>query len=53
MTVGYHVNDHLSLTLDALNLNDGVQRAHSRTKTELESITQTGRRYMIGARYKF
>ena len=53
LTLGYNVNKQLSFQLDALNLNDGVQRQHSRTKEELESITQTGRRYMIGARYKF
>jgi TonB-dependent receptor len=53
MTLGYNLSDHLSFTLDALNLNDGVVRQHSRTKSELESITQTGRRYMVGARYKF
>ncbi|MFL6680893.1 MAG: TonB-dependent receptor [Burkholderiaceae bacterium] len=53
MTLGYNVNNHLSFQLDAINLNDGVVRQHSRTKQELESITQTGRRYMIGARYKF
>ncbi len=53
MTLGYNLNEHLSFTLDAINLNDGVLRQHGRTKQELESITQTGRRYMIGARYKF
>ena len=53
MTLGYNATEHLAFTLDALNLNDGVLRQHSRTKEELESITQTGRRFMIGARYKF
>jgi TonB-dependent receptor len=53
MTLGYNVNEHLSFQLDAINLNDGVLRQHSRTTEMLESITQTGRRYMIGARYKF
>ena len=53
MTLGYNVNQHLSFQLDAINLNDGVLRQHARTTQELESITQTGRRYMIGARYKF
>ena len=53
LTLGYNVNDHISLSLDAINLNDGVLRQHSRAKNDLESITQTGRRYMIGARYKF
>jgi TonB-dependent receptor len=53
MTLGYNVDKHLSFQLDAINLNDGVLRQHSRTKQELESIVQTGPRYMIGARYKF
>jgi TonB-dependent receptor len=53
MTLGYKFNEHLSFQLDAINLNDGVLRQHSRTKEELESITQTGRRYMFGAHYKF
>jgi len=53
MTLGYNVDKHLSLQFDAINLNDGVVRQHSRTKEELESITQTGRRFMIGAHYKF
>jgi TonB-dependent receptor len=53
MTLGYNVNQHLSFQIDGINLNDGVLRQHSRTKQELESITQTGRRFMFGARYKF
>ena len=53
LTLGYNVNDHVSFSLDAINLNDGVLRQHGRAKNDLESITQTGRRYMIGARYKF
>ena len=53
MTLGYNVTEHLSFQLDAINLNDGVLRQHGRTKEELESITQTGRRYMVSARYKF
>ena len=53
MTLGYNVNTHLSFTLDALNLNDGVIRSHSRTTEALESIVQTGRRFLVGARYKF
>jgi TonB-dependent receptor len=52
-TLGYNYNDHLSFTLDALNLNDGVIRSHSRTTEAVESIVQTGRRFLLGARYKF
>ncbi len=53
MTLGYNFNEHLSFTLDAINLNDGVIRQHERTKEALASITQTGRLFMLGARYKF
>jgi len=53
MTLGYNVDEHLSFSLDALNLNDGVIRSHSRTTEALEGITQTGRRFLLGARYKF
>ena len=53
MTLGYNYGEHLSFTLDAINLNDGVIRQHERTKEALASITQTGRLFMLGARYKF
>jgi TonB-dependent receptor len=53
MTLGYNVNEHLSFSLDAINLNDGVIRQHERSKEALYSITQTGRLFMVGARYKF
>ncbi len=53
MTLGYSVNEHLSFSLDAINLSDGVIRQHERTKNEVASITQTGRLFMLGARYKF
>ena len=52
-TLGWNITDHFSLTLDGINLTDGVIRQHERTKEELVSIVQTGRRYMLGARYKF
>jgi len=53
MTLGYKFDKNLSFSLDALNLNDGVIRQHSRTTNALESITQTGRRFLVGARYTF
>jgi hypothetical protein len=34
-------------------MNDGVIRQHERTKDAIASITQTGRLFMLGARYKF
>ena len=49
--VGYRLNDHLSFQLEAINLTDRNQRSHSRTRQAIEFATQTGARYMIGARY--
>lgn len=53
LTVGYKVTKNLTLQADFLNLNDGVIRQHGRTKEQLVSVTQTGRRYLFGARYTF
>ncbi len=53
MTLGYHFTPNASIELDGLNLGNSIQRQHSRTKNELESITQTGTVYMLGFRYKF
>ena len=53
MTLGYNWDEHLSFTLDALNLNDAIVRSHSRTKEAVEAVVQTGRRYLAGVRYKF
>ena len=38
---------------EAINLTDEIQRLHGRTQNEVLFVTQTGPRYMIGARYKF
>jgi len=53
INVGYKWNDKLSFQAEVINLNDGIQRIHGRTKEEVLYVTQTGPRYMIGARYKF
>ncbi|MTV37606.1 TonB-dependent receptor [Duganella radicis] len=53
VSLGYQYNDKLSFQLEAINLTDEIQRVHSRTKQQLESVTQAGPRYMIGMRYKF
>jgi len=53
LSVGYNYNEKLSFQLEAINLTNEIQRVHSRTKQQLESVTQNGPRYMIGARYKF
>jgi outer membrane receptor protein involved in Fe transport len=53
LTFGYKFNSKLSLQAEVLNVNDGIQRLHERTKEQVVGVTQTGRRYMVGARYTF
>lgn len=53
LSAGYKFNKNLSVNIEAINLNDGVQRLHGRTKEETLFMTQTGRRYMLSARYTF
>jgi TonB-dependent receptor len=52
-SIGYKIGKNLTLQADLLNLNDGYIRQHGRTKEMLVSAMQTGRRYLIGARYRF
>jgi len=53
VSLGYKFTDKLSVQLEAINLTDEYQRAYERNERILQAITQTGRRFMIGARYKF
>ncbi len=53
INVGYNVTPNLSLQAEVINATDGTQRIHGRTKEQVYYVTQTGPRYMIGARYKF
>jgi TonB-dependent receptor len=53
LNVSYQWGDNLTLQAEAINITDEIQRIHGRTATEALFVTQTGPRYMIGARYKF
>lgn len=53
LSLGYNLNKQLSLQLEAINLNDAIVRTYMRAQQQVGSVTQLGRRYMIGARYKF
>ncbi|OON64612.1 TonB-dependent receptor [Massilia sp. KIM] len=53
ISIGYNVSKNLSLSLEAINVNDETQRVHGRTEMQVLSISTGGRRYMVGARYKF
>jgi TonB-dependent receptor len=53
LNVSYQWGNNLTFQAEAINLTDEIQRIHGRTGTEAVFVTQTGPRYMIGARYKF
>lgn len=53
LSVTYMYNDKLSFQVEAINLTNETSRVHGRTKTEVLYATQSGPRYMVGARYKF
>jgi TonB-dependent receptor len=53
INIGYNVTDKLSVQFESINLTDSIQRSHGRTKSEVLYVTQSGPRYMLGARYKF
>jgi TonB-dependent receptor len=53
LSVGYNLTKNVSLSFEAINLTNAVQRQHGRTKNEILQAVQFGPRYMVGARYKF
>ena len=53
LSVGYNYNKNISLQFEVINAGNSIQRVHGRTKQAVESVTQAGPRYMLGARYKF
>ena len=53
LSLGYNFDKNLRVTLDAINLTDAYVRTHMRNENQIGSVTQLGRRFIIGARYKF
>lgn len=53
LSVGYNWDKNLRLQLEAINLTDEYTRTHMRNENQIGGVTQLGRRFMIGARYKF
>ena len=53
LSIGYAFSDRLTVQFEAINLTDETQRSHGRTKNQVLYATQSGPRYMLGARYKF
>lgn len=50
---GYKVNDNLSFTLDAQNLNDPVLKYYGLNEDQPRAFYQNGRQYYLNARIKF
>jgi len=53
ISLGYNFSEKLSMQAEVINVGDSILRQHGRTSEEVYSVTQTGRRYMLGLRYKF
>ena len=53
LSVGYDVNDNLSLSFEGLNLTEEDVRWHGRSKKQMWFLEDQGARYSLGARYKF
>ncbi len=53
ISMGYNFSEKLSVQAEVINVGDSILRQHGRTSEEVYSVTQTGRRYMLGLRYKF
>lgn len=53
LNASFSPSDSLTFSIEAINLTDEIQRVHGRADRQALYVTQTGTRYMIGARYKF
>ena len=51
--ISFLATDNLSITLEGINITDEYTRVHGRNENVAFFTTNTGPRYMIGARYKF
>ena len=54
LSASYNINDHLTVTLEGLNLTDEFSDQFIDTSSDrVVTYTHTGRQYFLGARYKF
>lgn len=53
LSVGYEVNENLTLSLEGLNLTEQDIRWHGRSVNQPWYVEDQGARYALGARYKF
>jgi outer membrane receptor protein involved in Fe transport len=53
LSIGYDVNEKLSLSFEGLNLTEEDVRWHGRSINQPWYVEDQGARYSVGARYKF
>lgn len=53
LSIGYDVNENLSLSLEGINLTEEDVRWHGRSELQPWYVEDQGARYAFGARYKF
>ncbi len=53
LSIGYDVNDNLSVAFEGLNLTQEDVRWHGRSTKQMWFLEDQGARYSFGARYKF
>jgi TonB-dependent receptor len=53
LSIGYDVNENLSLSFEGLNLTEEDVRVHGRSINQPWYVEDQGARYSVGARYKF
>jgi TonB-dependent receptor len=53
LNVSYQATERLNVFAEGINVTNETQRLHSRAQNQALYVTETGARYMIGARYNF
>lgn len=53
VSIGYEINDNLSVTAEGINVTGENYRTHGRSKAQLLSLEDLGARYQVGLRYTF
>lgn len=53
VSIGYEINENLSLTAEGINVTGENYRTHGRSKAQLLSLEDLGARYQLGLRYTF
>ncbi|HEU4603313.1 MAG TPA: TonB-dependent receptor [Steroidobacteraceae bacterium] len=53
LSLGYDVNEHISVSLEAVNVTGEDVRWYGRSEKQMWRLEDDGARYALGARYKF